>query len=229
MLTELEEQGFVLQRAAIDEFSRERLLAACKPEGLARSVKHQSGSTYAARGLLEDVPGLASLLEESGASHLARCALGERAFPIDALFFDKWPDANWAVPGHQDRLMPVADPAPPGARLRHGIPCVQPSAEVLATLVALRIHFDPCDLDSGPLQLVPGSHRVGVLPDRELSQVGLDRYQTCTASPGDVLVMRPLLLHRSQASRSASRRRVLHVVYAPTQPREAYQWRALPA
>jgi len=44
--------------------------------------------------------------------------------------------------------------------------------------------------------------------------VPLERYIACRAAPGDVLILRPLLLHRSSPSRGEGRRRVLHVVYA---------------
>jgi hypothetical protein len=174
--------------------------------------------------LLEVVPDLSALLLESGMTEVARSVLGDGAFPMDAIFFDKRPDANWTVPGHQDRLMPVAEVVPEG-RMRDGVPCVRASADVLGTLLALRLHFDSCGKRSGALQIVPGSHRLGVVPDRALAEVGLDRYQTCPAAPGDVLLMRPLVLHRSSPSQDTGGRRVLHVVYAAEQPRAGYQWR----
>ena len=121
--------------------------------------------------------------------------------------------------------MPVAAPAPPGARLRGHVPYFQPSARVLATLLALRIHFDECGEDSGGLRLVPGSHHIGLIGDRALGEIGLERYESCAASAGDVLLMRPLVLHRSGPCR-APRRRVLHVVYAGGQPQEGFRWRS---
>lgn len=224
MLGELEERGFVLRRGVVPEPFRTRILAVCNPEGIPEALRYRSGVAFAARALLVAVPALEELLQEAGTTDLARSVLGARAFPIDAILFDKRVDANWTVPGHQDRSMPVADPVPPGGRLRGGVPYVQPSARVLAGLLALRIHFDPCGEDSGALQLVPGSHRLGVVSDHGLRDISLDRYETCSASPGDVLLMRPLVLHRSVPSKVA-RRRVLHVVYATDQPRDGYQWR----
>jgi hypothetical protein len=40
----------------------------------------------------------------------------------------------------------------------------------------------------------------------------------CTADVGDVLILRPLLLHRSSPSQGAGQRRVLHVVYGAQEP-----------
>jgi hypothetical protein len=224
MLAQLHEQGFVLREAVVAEAHRERLLSACDPARVPDSVRYRSGAAFAARALLEVVPELSALLLESGMTEVARSVLGDSAFPIDALFFDKRPDANWTVPGHQDRWMPIEEQVPE-ARMRDGVPCVRPSADVLGTLLALRLHFDSCGESSGALEVVPGSHCLGVVPDRALAEVGLDRYRTCQAAPGDVLLMRPLVLHRSSPSQEAQHRRVLHVVYAAEQPRAGYRWR----
>jgi hypothetical protein len=48
----------------------------------------------------------------------------------------------------------------------------------------------------------------------QILEVPLERYVPCAAAAGDVLVLRPLLLHRSSRSRGDGQRRVLHVVYA---------------
>jgi hypothetical protein len=48
----------------------------------------------------------------------------------------------------------------------------------------------------------------------EILEVPLEQYVPCAATAGDVLVLRPLLLHRSSPSRGDGQRRVLHVVYA---------------
>jgi ectoine hydroxylase-related dioxygenase (phytanoyl-CoA dioxygenase family) len=139
--------------------------------------------------------------------------LGCLAVPLDATFFDKHARANWAVPGHQDRVMAVTATTARKPRFRDGIAYAELDAESLAGLVALRIHFDPTDSDTGALCVVPGSHLNGVMPNAQISNVPLDQYVPCVASPGDVLILRPLLLHRSSPSRGEAQRRVLHVVY----------------
>lgn len=66
------------------------------------------------------------------------------------MFFDKHVAANWAVPAHQDVVVPVPSGAPPDAvrarRLRDGILYGEPPTAALSELVAVRIHFDA----SGP-------------------------------------------------------------------------------
>jgi hypothetical protein len=190
----------------------------------ATAVMHRSGIAFAARGLLATVPELPAALQESGVTALASTALGAAAHPIDAIFFDKHLGANWAVPGHQDRLFPVASGSH-GSRVRGGVAYGEPDGETLARLVAMRIHFDPTDDDSGALCVVPGSHHRGVLTGEDLRNVTLTEFVACPAAAGDILIMRPLLIHRSSPSRGERRRRVLHVVYAPTQPSVSLRWR----
>jgi ectoine hydroxylase-related dioxygenase (phytanoyl-CoA dioxygenase family) len=99
-------------------------------------------------------------------------------------------------------------------RIRDGVAYAELDAETLTGLVALRIHFDPADGDTGALCVVPGSHVNGVMTNGEILDVPLERYVPCAAAAGDVLILRPLLLHRSSPSRGDGQRRVLHVVYA---------------
>lgn len=192
---------------------RDLLLRLTTPAVVSSAVHHRGGGAFAARGLLRKVSELGRLLEACGIDALASAMLGDAAVPLDATFFDKHARANWTVPGHQDRVVAVAASTPRKHRIRDGIAYADLDAKTLAGLVALRIHFDPTDGETGALCVVPGSHLDGVMPNGEISNVPLDRYVPCAASAGDVLILRPLLLHRSSPSRGEGQRRVLHVVY----------------
>jgi hypothetical protein len=226
MLDEFETDGFVLCPAAVGEDALVRLLAACAPTPETEPVRHPSGAMYGIRGLLWSSAGLKLELEAAGVSALARGLLGPGAFPIDALFFDKLPQANWGVPGHQDRIMPVDTESALPITLRHGVTYAEPSLTTLAGLVALRVHFDGVGLADGGLEVVPGSHRRGVLETDAIGAVPLGEYRPCPAARGDVFALRPLLLHRSARRATAGHRRVLHVVYAAEQPRDGVRWRS---
>ena len=73
--------------------------------------------------------------------------------------------------------------------------------------------------ENGPLQVMPGSHRDGTAE-------GVNPV-TLFAEPGDVLIMSPLLLHRSGESRPGTtrHRRVLHLEFTgePDLP-DGYAW-----
>lgn len=210
---ELETAGFTLARNFVNPESRALLLRLTSPATGSGAVHHRSGGAFAARGLLRKVSELSRLLEACGIDALASAVLGDRAAPLDATFFDKHARANWTVPGHQDRIVAVAATTARKHRIREGIAYAELDARTLAGLVALRIHFDPTDSETGALCVVPGSHLDGVMPSGHISNVPLDQYVPCAAGAGDVLVLRPLLLHRSSPSRGEGQRRVLHVVY----------------
>ena len=46
---------------------------------------------------------------------------------------------------------------------KEGALFVQAPVELLAQLVAVRVHLDACGADDGPLRVLPGSHRLGLV------------------------------------------------------------------
>jgi hypothetical protein len=185
--------------------------------------------SHAARNLLWDRPQLRETLRALGLDTLAGQALGRAALPINALLLDKTAGSNWKVPGHQDLMMPVAREEPEagftGWCTKGGVVHVEPPVEVLAGLVALRIHLDDCPRSNGALAVVPGSHRRGKLRDAALAEFPLEAFTACQAVAGDVLAMKPLLVHRSSPAESPGHRRVLHVVYASDEPGHLVRWK----
>jgi ectoine hydroxylase-related dioxygenase (phytanoyl-CoA dioxygenase family) len=82
-------------------------------------------------------------------------------------------------------------------------------------MVTLRLHLDNCGPENGPLQLLPGSHRQGVLSP---AQVQAWRERTtpvsCCVPAGGALLVRPLLLHASSAATAPGHRRVIHLEWS---------------
>jgi hypothetical protein len=221
---EIEDRGFAVRAGLIDAGGAAELLAAA---GL------EPDSPHAARNLLWTRPALAPALRRLGLDALACEALGAEAFLINALFFDKPPEANWKVPAHQDLMMPVAaevarEPGFTGWTSKAGVPHVEPPVDVLAALVALRIHFDHATADNGALAVVPGSHLRGKLRDADLAALHPEQFIACEAATGDVLLIKPLVVHRSSPAVSPSHRRVLHVVYASGEPGRELRWKRAP-
>lgn len=139
---------------------------------------------------------------------------------VQCTYFEKSASRNWLVPVHQDLSIPVQcrvdDPALRGWSEKEGQWFVQAPGEVLAQLVAVRVHLDDCGEDDGPLRVVPASHRRGVLSP-EAARIARQHAGevVCTSPRGGALVMRPLLLHASSKSTGHSQRRVLHFVFGP--------------
>jgi ectoine hydroxylase-related dioxygenase (phytanoyl-CoA dioxygenase family) len=144
--------------------------------------------------------------------------LTDRATAIQAIAFDKMPESNWKVAWHQDLMFPFAKPVTsPGFEtpsVKDGIPFARPPLWILQDLLAVRLHLDDCGAANGPLRVSPGTHRLGILPSESVADYVRHHGQVeCPASEGEVLLMRPLLLHASSEAREPNHRRVLHFVF----------------
>jgi hypothetical protein len=149
---------------------------------------------------------------------------------VQCSYFEKSLSRNWLVPVHQDLSLPVAarvdDPTLRGWSEKEGELFVQAPRPVLEQLLALRLHLDPCAADDGPLQVVPGTHRDGLLsPEQAVQLRQLGPVETCLMQAGDALLLRPLLLHASSKSSGSGRRRVLHFLFGPAELPAGLRWR----
>ena len=140
------------------------------------------------------------------------------AVAVQCTLFAKAPGANWSVAPHQDLSIPVASrvdaPQCSGWAEKEGTLFVQPPAEVLASLVAVRVHIDASGPNSGPLRIAPGSHRFGRLPAGRVAQ-SFAASRSCVAPRGAALAFRPLLVHASSKAVATVPRRVLHFLFGP--------------
>jgi ectoine hydroxylase-related dioxygenase (phytanoyl-CoA dioxygenase family) len=192
----------------------------------------------AASVCVSDAPGSRNMLAHDWCRELAhelkRHPAMTSAIPADHVavqctYFEKSIEQNWLVPVHQDLSIPVrervAHPELQGWSEKEGSLFVQPPVALLEELVAVRVHLDPCRETDGPLQFVPGTHRLGRIDPgraRELKNAG--PVVTCALEKGGALVMRPLALHASSKATGSSRRRVLHFVFGPAALPYGLQW-----
>jgi hypothetical protein len=134
--------------------------------------------------------------------------------------FKKDEGANWFVPAHQDRSVPIPSAElPPGfsrpTRKDDGWQAEAP-IEVLQTMRTIRIFVDPATADDGPLEVAPGTHRLGRIEQSGIRAiVERSKWQQLTGGAGDVVMLSPLLLHRSQRAIEPRGRRVLQVECIP--------------
>lgn len=92
-------------------------------------------------------------------------------------------------------------------------------------MLAFRLHLDPCPAENGALRVLPGSHRLGrIRQEDQETLLSQGEPVTCEARAGDILVMRPLLLHASSPSETGADRRVLHVEYAAADLPGGLEW-----
>jgi ectoine hydroxylase-related dioxygenase (phytanoyl-CoA dioxygenase family) len=198
-------------------------------ETLERDLPTSSGGNGGLRNLL-DTPPIATLAARTAVRGLIEPVLGQGAFPVRAILFDKTPVANWKVSWHQDLTIAVkarAEVAGYGPwSEKAGVVHVQPPVSILEQMLALRLHIDDSGPANGPLRVLPGSHWAGRLRDAEIPE-WRERLaeHVCLVPRGGALLMRPLLLHASSPAETPEHRRVIHIEYANCALAGGLQWR----
>src|ERR1700694_1016477 len=154
--------------------------------------------------------------------------LGDECFAVRGIFFNQNPKTNWRVTWHQDCVIAVREkfliegwgPWSSKADVIH----VRPELAVLQQMLAIRIHLDDCGEENGPLRVIPGSHRDGFLSDAQIQKRSKENAVACAALRGDIILMRPLLLHSSPPATKPSNRRVVHLEFAAAELPHGAKW-----
>ena len=164
--------------AALEDASRGRLQGN-RPERRHRRTRENLG--------LRLWPGAIELLRWAPLAAVLADMLGGAAGVVRGLFFDKPPGAAWSLPWHRDMTIAVKRHGNlerfRKPTVKSGVPHVEATIELLSTMLTARVHLDAVTMHNGPLQVVPGSHRLDAAP------LPVERI-LCSA--GDVLLMRPL-------------------------------------
>jgi hypothetical protein len=229
-LHHLDQNGFVLLPAI---FAKEEALAWADSlhsnlaKDLDEGVKRRSGSVVAARNVEVRSPEVRTLWRRPPLTNFLHLALGKRCGLVRTLYFDKPPGRSWTLPMHRDTTIAVKAFASVSGRFskpttKAGVTHLEAPAELLERMLTLRVFLDANTPTNGPLKIVAGSHREAASNSRPTvasQEVHGDR--------GDVLAMRPLLLHGSGRSApfETARRRTLHLEFAadPILP-EGLEW-----
>jgi len=193
------------------------------------AVTRKRGSgIFALRHLLKEVPHVQEMASSERLLNLVRPILGNAAFAVRAVFLDNAPDALWFTHWHQDlniavkKRVEVPDFGP--WSVKSGTLHVQPNVDILSRMVAVRIHLDECLFDDGALKVLPGSQAQGVITGKALAHwTSHGKEIVLPAQAGDVILIRPLLLH-SSAPCIASNRRIVHIEYAAETLPSGLEW-----
>ena len=171
------------------------------------------------RNPLSAVPALARLARSDEIIKIIHELLGEESVLTRAILFDKTPERNWPVPPHRDTTIAVAERIQLEGygpwSVKDGVVHVRPPDDVLASMWTLRVAIDPAPVTNGPLRVLPGSH---------LDEDARADWVSLACEPGDVVLMRPLLMHASERVAKPSRRRVLHLEWAAGPLPEPLAW-----
>jgi len=226
----LQQQGFAWCRGFADEVTCNSLRVAI--------ASVSADLCHGLRNLDKRVQAVAELAASQQLSRLVARCLGGSAQPpqlVRAIFFDKTPETNWGVPWHQDVTIAVHARADiPGWgpwSIKAGVHHVQPTMALLQQMITLRLHLDETTLDNGCLRLLPRSHQQGLLSKKQVHDLKMTiEAVDCCAAAGDVLLMRPLLLHSSLKGQSlkapnlVSHRRIIHLEFCAATLPSGLRW-----
>ena len=220
--------GFAVVDNVVDHATVDALLAALAEVDSGESVSKRQ-SVYAIRNLLDVVPAVRDLSQSPGLRRYVDAILGPAAIPVRGILFDKTPDANWTVPWHQDLSIAVRERVEVAGygpwSVKAGVPHVQPPPSILEQMVTIRLHLDDCGNENGPLEVLPGSHRHGRLSEADINTWKESGGEVaCPVKAGGVVIMRPLILHRSLSATVPGHRRVVHIEYAAATLPDGLAW-----
>ena len=158
-----------------------------------------------------------------------RPVLGDDAFVVRGILFDKQEGSNWKVPWHQDVTIAVKERIETAGygpwSTKEGVIHVQPPTNVLEHMVSVRVHLDDCPATNGALRVIPDSHRQGKLDQNKIPElIGDEIGVVCEVYRGGALLMRPLTIHASSAAEKPQHRRVIHFDYANTELSGNLEW-----
>jgi ectoine hydroxylase-related dioxygenase (phytanoyl-CoA dioxygenase family) len=200
----------------------------CLDEGTVERLRDRlADGKHAQRNLLS-VPAVRELAASRPVREIVGTVLGPRCFAVRGILFNKTEQSNWKVAWHQDLTIAV--------RERHeidgfgpwttkaGVMHVQPPAEIMSHMLAIRLHLDESEPDNGPLRVIPGSHKEGRLTADCVGKWEKTNSVTCTIPSGGALLMRPLLLHASSACAVPKPRRVVHLEFAAEELPTGLEW-----
>ncbi len=217
------ESGFYLEKRLLGPTTLDCLKELATRDAVAEE------SRGGVRNLL-DIATFRKLAESAPLLALVREILGEDAFVVRGILFDKTSGANWKVPWHQDVTIAVTNQKETEGygpwSVKAGVVHVQPPATVLEEMISVRLHLDDCPAENGALRVLPATHRRGKLGQAAIeAEVARGVPVICEAEAGDALVMRPLLVHASSPSSVPNHRRVLHFDYANVDLPSGLEWR----
>lgn len=226
---DFDEKGFLILKNVLNEDETSHHIKSLSKLKSANGVSKKKDSIYGVRNLLNLSPEVKEFAESEAVRKIVKKFIGKNANPVRAIYFDKTADANWKVPWHQDLTISVEEKIETEGfsawSLKAGIQHVQPTVEILENILTLRFHLDDADETNGALKVLEGTHKYGRL---SADKIKLCKRKTnsclCVASKGDVLIMKPLLVHSSLAGSNPKNRRVIHMDFSNVSLPNGLKW-----
>ena len=171
------------------------------------------------RGADKKFQSIDALAQSEEFVNLANTILGSKPCIVRVILFDKSFYKNWFETWHQDKTVALDKKVEAAGwgpwsfkdRTHH----VQPPLEVLNKMVIFHLHLDDANENNGCLKVIPKSHELGILSHPEITEVvSTQEPYLCEVKKGDLMLMKPLVIHSSGKSEIPDHRRVVHIEYS---------------
>lgn len=218
----LHEHGIEIQRHYVSSL----VINAIKTEVSASNVEYPK---HGIRGANKKFHTIDQIAHSKEFIDLASQLLGSAPDIVRVIFFDKTPDKNWLVSWHQDKTIALDKKTEITGwgpwSIKNNTHHVQPSLEVLNKMITFRLHLDDANANNGCLKVIPKSHAFGILTQQEITEVvNSHKPFLCEADEGDLVIMKPHILHSSSKSVNPGHRRVVHIEYSNYLLPENLKW-----
>lgn len=179
--------------------------------------------------LFKSVAAINELAHSEKIMHVVKSLIGNTAVPFYGIMLDKTKNNNWGLDWHQDLKIAVKRRIDSKGYFNwteeSGITHVIPPVAILEKILIVRIHLDDCDSTNGAIWAIPSSHKPGIINETQIQEtVKGNAIYECAFKAGDVMLMSPLLLHKSPYSLSGRQRRILQIEYRATSLENGLEW-----
>ncbi|MDA3615222.1 phytanoyl-CoA dioxygenase family protein [Polluticaenibacter yanchengensis] len=187
----------------------------------------KTSDLFAIRQFLKEVPGTYNLVFNSKLKAVIQQLFGNDYFVVKSIYFDKPGSSNWYVPYHQDLTISVDKKQSfegfSNWTTKQNQYAVQPPIEILENNFTVRIHLDDTDENNGALKVIEKSHLKGIYRPETIDWQN-EKETLCRVEKGGIMIMRPLLLHRSGRTNNHKKRRVIHIEFSNSELPDDLRW-----
>jgi ectoine hydroxylase-related dioxygenase (phytanoyl-CoA dioxygenase family) len=205
------------------------VLPRCLDESIVQRLHDDLGNANHSQRNLLSVSAVRELAASQAVREIIGTILGAMCFAVRGILFNKTQRSNWKVAWHQDLTIAVRERREvDGFRawsVKAGVLHVQPPAEIMSRILAIRLHLDESGPENGPLRVIPTSHKEGRLSRKQVENWQKTGCVTCTVPRGGAILMRPLLIHASSECAAPKPRRVIHLEFAAEELPQGLEWR----
>lgn len=214
---EIDELGFTTIGNIYSEEEINQIIDVINDVDTSNDTFRKSSDLFAIRQFLKEVPETKNLIFKEKLQLVIKELFGENYFVIKSIYFDKPETSNWYVSYHQDLTISVDKKVELENfsfwTTKQNQFAVQPPTEILENIYTIRIHLDDTDENNGALKVIDKSHSKKIYRPETIDWT-TEKETICKVKQGEIMIMKPLLLHSSSRTTNNKKRRVIHIEFS---------------